>query len=810
MSEAATTDDTIVITGCGVLSPIGTTFAEFRSAVLDGRCAIRPQRRFSSDAYGACVAATLQDPRWDDMLRPGAPEHGPDPVALVAEIAAREAWNDARLGELPPARISIVLGTLAAGLGSLSASDRCDPADLARRDALTRRGEHAAVTAHVADALGITGSRWTVSTACASSAHAIAHACDLIGAGHADVALAGGADVLVQEIFAGFYAMDAMSRSPCAPFSAPAGMNVGEGAGFVVLERNSHARSRGIQAHALLLGHGLSQDAHHPMSPDPSGIGLARAIERALRSARIQATDVGYVNAHGTGTAANDLAEWRAISRALGKHADVTPVSSTKSYFGHAQGAAGVLELLATLVGLETQTVPPTLHFTVPRKPSPPDPVAADRPRAHAFATAIKINSAFGGSNAVLVLGRPAPMPDHAVADIVAEPDVWILGTGFVAAHGTQDFDGVLRAGRALCVPLERVSARALPQPAAVARVDARALDVVLRGVDPRGLDLSARLLTAAVATAMKDARIGDRGRSRERIGLISASTRPSPDSTAEYWQSVRERGYPRLSVHAFSRIVVNAAAGAVSRALSLKGPGSVLAVGNGGTLGGLLLAHSMFRSDPGMDGMLVGAVAALDEETLELLAFRGPCRATSAFAVYGADVVDSFPGEVACAVMLGAGATRESVAIARVAGVAASGPDGLEAAAREALQRASLPANEVDAVYGSAGCASEAARETAAMSAVLGARLVDTSWSNPVPLVGCSEANDGATLIAAVEAIRTGRAHPLFGASEINARRDGAPEVAIRNVVVVGSDASAGSVAVVLCGTRARAQRHA
>src|SRR5690606_31329502 len=147
-------------------------------------------------------------------------------------------------------------------------------------------------------------------------------------------------------------------------------------------------------------GYGLSADAYHETSPDPTGSGVARAIRRALEDAGLGPEKIGYVNAHGTGTLANDASEWQALRTVFGELAEKLPVSSTKSFIGHAQGAAGILEIIATLLSLSRGVVPPTLNYTVRRKNAPADPVFSERPRSHACKLAVCTNSAFGGANA--------------------------------------------------------------------------------------------------------------------------------------------------------------------------------------------------------------------------------------------------------------------------------------------------------------------------------------------------------------------------------------------------------------------------
>ncbi len=421
--------------------------------------------------------------------------------------AALEAYRDARAGEanVAPERIAIVAGTT--------------------------EGESGAITGlatAIARALGARGPTWTISTACSSSANAIGLGCDLIGRGDADLVIAGGAERLVPEMYAGFFRLGVLAVEKCAPFGETRGTNLGEGAGFVVLERDG---ARTGKRWAYVNGYGLSSDAWHETSPEPRGEGIARAIRSCLDDAGLRASDIDYVNAHATGTAANDDAEWRGIKSVLAERADRVPVSGTKSFLGHAQGAAGALETIATLVSMDEDTIPPTLRVGRGRPSGPPDPVSQPAPRPHPVRHALSNSSAFAGANAVVCIGREASVPS------VDRRIVRMIGIG--VAREESDLT----------------------------------LDVDLRNTDP-----SARLSLAASARAIADAGLRVRGELRNRIGIFGGATRISPASADEYRASIERGGLAGASAPAFARLVLHAPIGAVSRLLALRGPTTTLA----------------------------------------------------------------------------------------------------------------------------------------------------------------------------------------------------------------------------------------
>jgi nodulation protein E len=249
---------------------------------------------------------------------------------------------------------------------------------------------------------GIEGPVFTTATACSSANHAIGQALWMIRQGVTDVALAGGSESpFVYGLLKAWEAMRVVSPDVCRPFSlGRKGMSLGEGAGVLVLETEEHARARNAPILAELAGFGMSADAHHITQPKPEG--AAAAMRMALKDAGLAATDIGYVNAHGTGTGANDPAESRAIQIVLG---DDVLVSSTKSMHGHALGAAGALEAVATILGLQHNLLPPTANFESP-DPDCPVNLIANTARPSGVDAALSNSFAFGGLNAVLAFRR--------------------------------------------------------------------------------------------------------------------------------------------------------------------------------------------------------------------------------------------------------------------------------------------------------------------------------------------------------------------------------------------------------------------
>lgn len=647
------------ITGIGAVSALGIGVDALWDGLAHGRDGIVSIDRFSTEGFSLHLGALVP---W--------PSRAPSPVDF-ATLAAREALARARvsLENFPvlAKRTAIVMGT---SLGDGAEKPHVE-------------------TAAVARALGVLGPALSVSTACTSSTNALGLAKSLLDHGDVDLVIAGGADVLSPDLFAGFHALGALSIAKCSPFGKTMGTTLGEGAGFVVMERHERARERGATELAWLAGTGLSSDAYHATAPDPTGAGVTRALRAALADARVPASLVDYVNAHGTGTEANDAAEWRALRAVFGAHLEAMLVSSTKGHLGHAQGAAGILEILATLVCMEHGSVPPTLHFQGPRPRCPADPVAQTTPRKHAVRHAVSSSSAFGGANAAVVLGAVPSAP------VVHPPRP--LRAVYVATATSLGRDG-LRGTDALHDDWP-------------ARLAEPSLDVLLRGADTRGLNRSERMLAAVVARALGDASLVPRGDARERTGLFLGVTRSSPESVAELEESVRQRGLVKLSATAFPKLVLNAPGGTATKLLGLRGPSTAISMGEGSGLLALVYAARELSSREDADTLVA---AGLDE----LAAHDDPSRR----------------GEGAACVVLTVHHARSCGA--RVVATAIGGPDDrafVEAEAARAAGLATVALEPSTHARGAAEAASSLYRAAAAIARIrAGEAYVIVSEASP------------------------------------------------------------------------------
>ncbi|HEX8475259.1 MAG TPA: beta-ketoacyl-[acyl-carrier-protein] synthase family protein [Pyrinomonadaceae bacterium] len=398
----------VVITGLGAITALGHNVADFWRGLCEGRSGIRPLTltngaplRFPNGAEVEDYdAAKHFDAKHADML---------DRFAQFGLITAREALRDAQLelsSEMKE-RTCIVTGSC---LGGKTSEDKTY-ADIYGQSGKRAhplsipRGMSNAAASHISMEFGITGPSYNVSTACASAGHAIGQAFMMVRGGMSDAALTGGSESpFTFGHLKMWEALRVVSPDTCRPFSKDRrGMILGEGGATLVFETLEAARGRGARIHAEVVGFGMSADAHH--LTQPSAEGAARAMRAALMDAEIEPQRVGYINAHGTATQANDAMETEAIRNVFGRHAERLAVSSTKSMHGHTLGAAGAVEAVASVLALRDGILPPTTNFSEADPQCNLDVVPNEARRA-TVEYAMSNSFAFGGLNAVLLFRR--------------------------------------------------------------------------------------------------------------------------------------------------------------------------------------------------------------------------------------------------------------------------------------------------------------------------------------------------------------------------------------------------------------------
>jgi 3-oxoacyl-[acyl-carrier-protein] synthase II len=404
----------VAVTGIGAVTPLGNDARSTWRAAVGGQSGIDWITQFDASDYPVRIAGEVKG--FDPTSVASAKEARKlDRNVLLALGAAREALGDAGLNGFDPDRVGILFGSAIGGITMIAeqvntlrdrGADRISPSFIPNVLVDTASGQ-------LAISLGIKGPNYAVVSACATGSHAVGEAAEMIKRGSVDAVLAGGTEsCIVPLILAGFTAMRGLAAEdehpPHAsrPFDATrAGFVMSEGAGALLLEDWESAEARGADIYAEVLGYGASNDAHHMAQPEPEATGVAAMMRGALERARVDATRVGYINAHGTSTPLGDAAETRAIKAVFGDHAYKLAVSSTKSMMGHTFGAAGAIEAIMCVLALREGVLPPTINYREPDPECDLDYVPNEAREARVD-VALSNAMGLGGHNGCVLLGR--------------------------------------------------------------------------------------------------------------------------------------------------------------------------------------------------------------------------------------------------------------------------------------------------------------------------------------------------------------------------------------------------------------------
>lgn len=420
----------VVVTGMGAVTPLGLTVEASWQGAIAGRSGIREIDFYDASPLKTRIAGIVDPFDVSDYVQPVFPIPADNRRARFALAATEMAVRDSRLdlSTEDPLRLALSLGSneshtqpedMGWSFTRAYVGDRYDEGEIARLMELHEGAntllfqESQFVPSLLSIQYGIQGPTATFLTACATGSQALGEALRMIRRGDADVCLSGGIDSMFSPIkIIGFGNLGALSRANDTPDKASRpfdalreGFVLGEGAGILVLEELEHARSRGATIHAEVVGYGVGLEIYHLTAMSPDATGPTTAILRALADARLQPSQIGYINAHGTGTIENDGAETRAIRNAFGEHAPAIPISSTKSMIGHLVAAAGAVEAIFSILALRDQIAPPTINLVTPDPECDLDYVPGVA-RAIEADYAMSNSFGFGGQNVSLVLAR--------------------------------------------------------------------------------------------------------------------------------------------------------------------------------------------------------------------------------------------------------------------------------------------------------------------------------------------------------------------------------------------------------------------
>ncbi|MBP1989985.1 beta-ketoacyl-[acyl-carrier-protein] synthase family protein [Paenibacillus eucommiae] len=586
------TAERIAITGLGVLCALGDTVELVFSRMLEGQSGIGPVTRFSTDALQCSIAGEVSF---------GAASDSEDLCAQYAIAAARQAlassglsitpWlnesNETASGDysLQANRFGLALGTCNGGILSLEKQWTISQLDESRtaKYPFYQQGDDTAI------ALGLQGPVVTINTACAASGNAIGYACDMLRWGYADAMLAGGSDPLSHSVYAGFNVLRALNPQPSSPFGSQFGLNLGEGAAFVVLEPLNKAILRGAKIYGEICGYGLSNDAYHETAPHPEGLGVRKAVEMALKQAGVPHQKIEYINTHGTGTLANDQAEIAGLRSVFGSGMSV-PLSSSKAYFGHNLGAAASVELVTSLYAIDQGFVPATLHFDDFRAGCEGIELIAGEMKSGRPAYMLSNNSAFGGHNVSIVVRtgpevcgtlEDATLPASSCHSNRPIPRVAIVGLGAVGGWGICT-GGILQA-------LDGLNEQGLSSPFSLKEFDKDRYE--------RRMNRLCQFSIGSALAACQDAGWKEEEFPLGNMGYIYGTSRGSTSSISKFLGSVFEKGPELASSIYFPHTVINSISGKTAEKLGLQGFSSSLSTGGNEGLAAALYGAGMIRS---------------------------------------------------------------------------------------------------------------------------------------------------------------------------------------------------------------------
>ncbi len=582
-------NETIVMTGAGLVSNLGLSRQETWDGILQGRCGMGPMTALEVPLPGGKDGGQAVDLPAD--FSPDLPR---EVRYLKWTIAA--ALSDAMLaGKLPyePARCTALLGTTLHGMRAAGQYFRSN--DLA---ALSTFLAGDTLQLALGD-LPFAGLAATTCSACSSSLASVELGVTLLQTGKADLVIAGGYDTISEYVYGGFNSLRLVTDGPLRPFSKDRkGMKVAEGYGIVVLERARDAKKRGAKTIATILGWGESSDSHHLTQPHPSGEGAARAIRQALSRAALEPTYIDLVAAHATGTPDNDASEYAALASVFGDHLPNGPVIAYKSPLGHTLGGAGAVELILSAMAMRDQTVPACANITAEDAEFAALNLVLGTPRKAEIKATLNTSLGFGGSNTAVVLGLAPEVSTPAIhVPSRRGQDVFISGVGVVLPEIIGNEALVARLSATTPPPWDRLCG-AISEESIIGLLNARRV---------RRMSDYVKLTLAAATLACRDAGIHDMAAFAEQCGAVLGTTHGSSNYSVAYYRQIVEEGIFSANPMLFAEAVPNGGAAHLSLMLGLKGSCQAVIGTRTAGLDALALATSRIRSGV-WDRAIVGA----------------------------------------------------------------------------------------------------------------------------------------------------------------------------------------------------------
>ncbi len=703
--SSSTINNEAVITGVGILSPIGNDKETVLASLENLQDGIAQATKIDVENFLSHLNAEVKNVDFSKRMSGSEMSDFSDPCLQMAIYAAREAIADCA-SDISGNDTALVVATCNAGMTSQELEYRAmlgiDNAQFSRKESL--QGEFFALARTLASTLKIGGSCFVINTACSGSTAAVAIAQMLVNQGKFKRVIAGGADAMSIANFAGFSALKVVSSEKTAPFSNPVGLNIGEGAAFWVVENSAEAKARGATIYGKIIGHATTGDAHHPTQPDPRGDGAYRTMQGAISFAGVALDDIACVNAHGSGTSANDKAESKAIAKFLqGKDIAFT---STKSYHGHCMGATGIIEATCQLLAMNADFIPPTLHFNELRQGCELAPLAVfSRKQYDCFLSA---NYAFAGNNAGIVIAKER-FEKYSIRTF--EPcEMVISGMGMVSSLGIGVEENIqaLLADKTGIRDIERFACQNK-----AGMVMLPPLRSINRRIDFSGMNLISAFSTIATAQSLENAGIRIRRDNSEDVGLVATVSRGSSEEAhmLGVFADLERKG----DISCFSNVTANSTAGWVSKALEIKGSNITFTSGHNSALQGFEYAQMLLNGAEAKQIVLFSSdeIYAQQMKGYRNFGYLRSGEFEDNFYLKFSSLYQTVLGEGAAAVVLESAQSATSRGAKVYAKVLASAStmdcgnffdanlegDGLRRAVEIALAQANLSASDIDAI---------------------------------------------------------------------------------------------------------------
>ena len=571
-----------LVTCLGLISAIGNNVEECWNNALKSVSGIEKTTTVDTEGCYANLAAEVKDKTLDQIPH----SEGMDRVSKLCLKASLEALEDAGLKTFSfDNRVSVIMGSCVGGAVSIEEYFKND-----RPKEVVAQMPISAIASQVASVVEAGGVVTNVANACAAGTISIAYACDLIRAGKADVVIAGGADAFASVPYSGFLALHALDANPCSPFNHCTGITLGEGAGCVIVESYEHAKKRNAKMYCEVLGSGVSSDAHHITAPRPDGEGQMNAIHKAIKNSGIAYDEIGYINAHGTGTAKNDEAEFLSLHTIFDDKNKNLSVSSTKAMVGHCLGAAGAIEAVFTIKALTDNMVPATLRYSeedlehLKEKAKDIDFVA-NTAHEKKLETVMSNSFAFGGNNASIVFSKHSGnviMPTE-------NKKACITGFGIVSPLGNGVANYIEKINQGITFEQSNPTST-------VGLEDYEKCG--LKMAFYRKLDNFSQLQAVSGMDALINAKLTVTPENATDIGIVIGTSEGALGTSCLFEENIAEHGNASGSAFKFPNTVYNAAGGYLSICSGIKGYNVTITNGAQSGLASVAYAANIINQD--------------------------------------------------------------------------------------------------------------------------------------------------------------------------------------------------------------------